>query len=69
MALCYKFNCWGLLLAVGCNDSRPALFDIITRGMAKVIVAHVQPVVSLRYAHDTLLQVQPLGLAVGRRMQ
>ncbi len=69
MALCCKFNCWGSLLAVGCNDGHLALFDIITRGMGKVIVAHVQPVVSLRYAHDILLQVQPLGLAVGRRMQ
>ena len=43
-----RFNRWGSLLAVGCNDGRVCIFDFITRQMAKVLSGHVQPVTSLR---------------------
>lgn len=48
IALTCRFNRWGSLLAVGCNDGRVMIFDFTTRGIAKVLSAHVQPVCSLR---------------------
>lgn len=48
IALTCRFNRWGSLLAVGCNDGRVMVFDFTTRGIAKVLSAHVQPVASLR---------------------
>ena len=43
------FNKRGTLLAVGCNDGRIMIWDFLTRGIAKVIIAHVHPVCSVRY--------------------
>jgi len=49
MALTCAFNKHGTLLAVGCNDGRIVIWDFLTRGIAKVIGAHVHPVCSIRY--------------------
>lgn len=47
MALTCTFNRWGTLLAVGCNDGRIVIWDFLTRGIAKIISAHIHPVCSL----------------------
>ena len=47
----------GTLLAVGCNDGRIFVWDFLTRGIAKIINAHVHPVCSLswnRTGHNLL---------------
>lgn len=44
------FNRRGTLLAVGCNDGRIAVWDFLTRGIAKIITAHVHPVTSLCFS-------------------
>uniref|UniRef100_A0A8C1M4X1 Retinoblastoma binding protein 5 n=1 Tax=Cyprinus carpio TaxID=7962 RepID=A0A8C1M4X1_CYPCA len=46
MALTCTFNRWGTLLAVGCNDGRIVIWDFLTRGIAKIISAHIHPVLS-----------------------
>lgn len=48
LAVTCAFNRRGTLLAVGCNDGRIVIWDFLTRGIAKVISAHVHPVCSLR---------------------
>lgn len=47
MAVTCTFNRRGTLLAVGCNDGRIVVWDFLTRGIAKIISAHVHPVCSL----------------------
>lgn len=47
MALTCTFNRWGTLLAVGCNDGRIVIWDFLTRGIAKILSAHIHPVCSL----------------------
>ncbi|CAI9723015.1 retinoblastoma-binding protein 5 homolog isoform X2 [Octopus vulgaris] len=47
IAVTCVFNRQGTILAVGCNDGRIVLWDFLTRGIAKVINAHVHPVCSL----------------------
>ncbi|CAE1319141.1 RBBP5 [Acanthosepion pharaonis] len=47
IAVTCAFNRQGTILAVGCNDGRIVLWDFLTRGIAKVINAHVHPVCSL----------------------
>lgn len=48
VALTASFNRRGSLLAVGCNDGRVVVWDFLTRGIAKIISAHVHPVTSVR---------------------
>ena len=48
VAVTASFNRRGSLLAVGCNDGRIVIWDFLTRGIAKIISAHVHPVTSLR---------------------
>ena len=48
IAITCSFNRRGTLLAVGCNDGRIVIWDFLTRGIAKIISAHVHPVCSLR---------------------
>lgn len=50
MALTAQFNRFGTLLAVGCNDGRIVVWDFLTRGIAKIIQAHVHPVCSLTWS-------------------
>ena len=49
MAVTCAFNRRGTLLSVGCNDGRIVVWDFLTRGIAKIISAHIHPVCSLRF--------------------
>ena len=49
VAITCQFNRRGTLLAVGCNDGRIFIWDFLTRGLAKIITAHVHPVCSLSW--------------------
>ena len=49
MAVTCSFNRFGTLFAVGCNDGRIVVWDFLTRGIAKLITAHVHPVCSLSW--------------------
>lgn len=48
VAVTATFNRRGSLLAVGCNDGRIVIWDFLTRGIAKILSAHVHPVTSVR---------------------
>uniref|UniRef100_A0A8C4QIB2 Retinoblastoma binding protein 5 n=1 Tax=Eptatretus burgeri TaxID=7764 RepID=A0A8C4QIB2_EPTBU len=52
MALTCSFNRRGTLLAVGCNDGRIVVWDFLTRGIAKIISAHIHPVCSLCWSRN-----------------
>jgi COMPASS component SWD1 len=44
------FNRRGTLLAVGCNDGRIAIWDFLTRGIAKSFSGHTHPITSLSWS-------------------
>lgn len=50
LAVTCSFNKYGTLLAVGCNDGRIVVWDFLTRGIAKIISAHVHPVCSMSWS-------------------
>ncbi|KAI8036706.1 retinoblastoma-binding protein 5 homolog [Drosophila gunungcola] len=52
LAVTCAFNKYGTLLAVGCNDGRIVIWDFLTRGIAKIISAHVHPVCSLSWTRN-----------------
>ncbi|CAG0883175.1 unnamed protein product [Cyprideis torosa] len=52
VALTCAFNPRGSLLAVGCNDGRVVIWDFVTRGIARVISAHVHPVAALSWSRS-----------------
>ncbi|XP_044728845.1 retinoblastoma-binding protein 5 homolog [Chrysoperla carnea] len=52
LAVTCAFNKRGTLLAVGCNDGRIVIWDFLTRGIAKIISAHVHPVCSLSWSRS-----------------
>lgn len=52
LAVTCSFNRRGTLLAVGCNDGRVVIWDFLTRGISKIISAHVHPVASLNWSRD-----------------
>lgn len=52
LAVTCSFNKHGTLLAVGCNDGRIVVWDFLTRGIAKIISAHVHPVCSISWSRS-----------------
>ena len=53
LAICCSFNRRGSLLAVGCNDGRIVIWDFLTRGIAKNILAHANhPICSVSWSRD-----------------
>lgn len=53
MAVCCEFNRIGSLLAVGCNDGRLVIWDLLTRAVAKNILAHAgHPVSSISWSRN-----------------
>lgn len=46
------FNRRGSVLAVGCNDGLVTIFDFLTRGLAKVINAHIASVTSVSWSRN-----------------
>jgi len=52
MAVTCSFNRFGTLFAVGCNDGRIVVWDFLTRGIAKIIAAHVHPICSLSWSRN-----------------
>lgn len=52
LAVTCAFNKRGTLLAVGCNDGRIVVWDFLTRGIAKIVSAHVHPVCSLSWSRN-----------------
>ncbi|XP_063225379.1 retinoblastoma-binding protein 5 homolog [Bacillus rossius redtenbacheri] len=52
LAVTCAFNKRGTLLAVGCNDGRIVIWDFLTRGIAKIISAHIHPVCSLSWSRN-----------------
>jgi len=52
MAVTCQFNRFGTLFAVGCNDGRIVIWDFLTRGIAKIISAHVHPVCSISWCRN-----------------
>ena len=48
-ALTCAFNRRGTLLAVGCNDGRIAVWDFLTRGIARLCSGHIHPITSLSW--------------------
>ncbi|XP_075224738.1 retinoblastoma binding protein 5 [Lycorma delicatula] len=52
LAVTCAFNKRGTLLAVGCNDGRIVIWDFLTRGIAKIICAHMHPVCSISWSRN-----------------
>lgn len=48
-ALTCAFNRRGTMLAVGCNDGRIAIWDFMTRGIARMCNVHIHPITSLSW--------------------
>eukprot|EP00117_Sycon_ciliatum_P017386 scpid27994/ scgid16400/ Retinoblastoma-binding protein 5 len=52
VALTCSFNRFGTLLAVGCNDGRIAIWDLMTRCVSKSFSGHVHPITQLSWTRD-----------------
>lgn len=52
LAVTCTFNKRGTLLSVGCNDGRIVIWDFLTRGIAKIISAHMHPVCSTSWSRN-----------------
>ncbi|CAI8043118.1 Retinoblastoma-binding protein 5 [Geodia barretti] len=51
-ALTCAFNRRGTLLAVGCNDGRIAIWDFMTRSIARMCNSHIHPITSLSWSRS-----------------
>ncbi len=51
-AVVCQFNRRGTLLAVGCNDGRIAVWDFMTRGIARQLSGHIHPITSLSWTRS-----------------
>lgn len=51
-AVVCQFNRRGTLLAVGCNDGRIAIWDFMTRGIARQLSNHIHPITSLSWSRS-----------------
>lgn len=60
LAVTCSFNKYGTLLAVGCNDGRIVIWDFLTRGIAKIISAHVHPVCSISWSRSGHKVTEPI---------
>ena len=63
-ALTSAFNRRGTLLAVGCNDGRIAVWDFMTRGIARMLNGHIHPITSLRFRSCLCIYIAPIKWAV-----
>lgn len=50
--ICAAFNKYGTVLAVGCNDGTIVFWDFLTRGIIKIIPAHVHPISSIMWSRS-----------------
>lgn len=50
--LTVAFNRRGTLLAGGCNDGKILIWDFITRGLIKIVLAHSHPVSSISWSRN-----------------
>lgn len=51
-AVVCQFNRRGTMLAVGCNDGRIAIWDFMTRGIARQCSCHIHPITSLSWSRS-----------------
>lgn len=42
----------GSLLAVGCNDGRVIIWDFDTRGVARILIGHVETISSVSWSRN-----------------
>ncbi|KHJ42351.1 WD domain, G-beta repeat protein [Trichuris suis] len=51
-AICCRFNRWGSLLAVGCNDGHLVIYDFVTRCPMKNYTPHLSAICAISWSRD-----------------